>query len=262
MRWIGSIGWCAFALLTVAIGLQFLLACDFRLFGFERNACVARATANVLGDALRQQETLLRQIHNAEMRIAEKPVCTPVEEPRPPDAIQKRAYDRGAKQGKLEVFLDWNTLDDMDLSIRCPGGTIGGVSGKSGPGICGDGKLDLDANRDLRVNVVPNPVEHIVWQDDIPAGEYVFGATIFKAKDSKREVHVPFRMRIRLDENERICSGTVPYYPKDQNRTAPSGKIISGQRLLLRWTYGQPLPECNWESVTSTYCGPRECDKD
>jgi hypothetical protein len=254
MRWMIAFGWSVFALLTAVIGLQFLLACDFHFLGFERKTCLPRESNDGLRMALERQEALLREVHAAELRIAAKPVCLPVAEVKPPDAIQKRAYDRGAKQGKLEVFLDWNTLDDMDLSIGCPGGVIGGLKGKPGPGVCGDGKLDLDANRDLRINVASTPVEHIVWQDDIPAGDYSFEVYMFKAKDGTRELNVPFRLRIRLDDEERVCSSTIPHYPMSQKRTSSSGRILAGKNLSLRWTYGQPLPECNWTSVDQTYC--------
>lgn len=260
MRWIRSIGWSVFAVLTVVIAMDFLWACNFRLLGFARNTCVSSAPIGSMSGLQREQDALMRQIHLAELKIAEKPVCVPVEEPRPPDPSQKRAYDRGAKQGKLEVFADWSTADDVDLSVQCPGGTVGGVAGKPGPGICGDGKLDLDANRNLLVNVVPNPVEHIVWQNDIPAGDYVFGITLFKTKNN-RELHLPVRLRIRIDDEERVCTGIVPYYPQSQNRLNAAGRIIAGQKLLLRWTYGQPLPECNWEYSETTYCGPGQCNK-
>jgi hypothetical protein len=262
MRWIGRLGWFVFTLLIVAIGLQFLFACDFRLFGFERNACVARAGSDAMRTQLLQRETLLREIHVAELGIAAKPVCTPAVPVRPPDPTQKRAYDRGAKPGQLEVFLSWETPDDVDLLVRCPGGKIGGGAGSSqGPGVCGDGRLDLDANRDLRENVVPNPVEHIVWKDDIPAGNYTFVAGVFKMKNPNREASVPFTMRIRYGEEERVCTGAIPHYPKSQNRRDLAGKIIGGQIFKLDWTYGQPLPDCTWKIEDVVYCGPHECDK-
>jgi hypothetical protein len=262
MRWIRGIGWCAFALLTVAIGLQFLLACEFRLLGFERNACVTPADFTAHRTAFQEHESLLRQVHTAELQIAEKPLCTPVDPVRPPDASQKRAYDRGAKRGKLEVFLDWNTLDDVDLSVQCPGGLISSIGGKPGPGVCGDGKLDLDANGNLRNNVVPNPVEHIVWQEDIPSGEYVFQAGLFKPKESGLERNIPFRMRIRFGDDERVCTGAIPSYPRSQNRRSASGNFLHSKRLALRWAYGQPLPECNWEYNDVTFCAPGECNKE
>ena len=127
------------------------------------------------------------------MDLARKPVC---EKPKPKEEfirLQEKAYKRGAVSGQLEVFLAWHTLDDVDLEIDCPGGRITGVGGAFGPGICGDGKLDLDANRDLTVNIQHDPVEHISWREAPPTGEYRFPAHIYKAKNGERPHEHPVR---------------------------------------------------------------------
>ena len=59
-----------------------------------------------------------------------------------------KSLKRGGREGKVEVFLTWSTLDDLDLQVSCPGGgEIGGQRGR--PGSCGEAKLDVDANRNL-----------------------------------------------------------------------------------------------------------------
>jgi hypothetical protein len=260
MRSVSVIGWIVFALLIIAIGWQFLFACDFRLLGFERNACPVSQIGAERSDTL-QQEALMREIHAAELVIAEKLVCLPEKITERAEQVIRDAYDRGAKQGKLEAFLDWSTPDDLDLSVFCPGGHVGGVNSKPGPGVCGDGKLDLDANRNLVTNVVPNPVEHVAWQTDIPPGEYSFRAAVFKTSNPAIGSKIPFRLRIRFDGQERVCEGEIPFYPRSEGRMASSGKLLHSQDFSLRWRFGGPLPQCNWQVGETTYCDPGECDK-
>jgi hypothetical protein len=262
MRGLTPAAWTLFAAILIALGGQFLFACGFGLGGFFWNACPVPVDAAPLAMEAERGEYLQRQIHAVEMDIARKPVC---EKPKPKEEfirLQEKAYKRGAASGKLEVFLAWHTLDDVDLEIECPGGLISGVNGNFGPGICGSGKLDLDANRDLTVNIQRDPVEHIAWSDEPPAGEYRFRAHIYKAKDGARPSNIPFEMTISLDGEQKKCSGTLEWIPRSLNVKAPGGGILATRIASLRWKSGDPLPNCDWQFLDSAYCdAPNTCSK-
>jgi len=262
MRGLTVVAWILFALILTVLGGQFLFACGFGLSGWYWNACPAVVNAAPLALEAERAERLQREIHAAEMDLARKPVC---EKPKPKEEfirLQEKAYKRGAVSGQLEVFLAWHTLDDVDLEIDCPGGRITGVGGAFGPGICGDGKLDLDANRDLTVNIQRDPIEHIAWRDAPPTGEYRFRAHIYKAKNGGHPSNIPFEMTVSLDGEQRKCSGTLEWIPQSLGVKAPSGGILATRIASLRWKSGDPLPDCNWEWMDSTFCnGPNNCSK-
>ena len=171
MRGLTPAAWTLFAAILIALGGQFLFACGFGLGGFFWNACPVPVD-RVAGDGGGARRIFAAA--NPRRRNGHRPQAR-LEKPKPKEEfirLQEKAYKRGAASGKLEVFLAWHTLDDVDLEIECPGGLISGLNGNFGPGICGSGKLDLDANRDLTVNIQRDPVEHIAWSDEPPAGEY------------------------------------------------------------------------------------------
>lgn len=254
MRGLIAAGWAVFALILVVLGGQFLFACGFAMRGWIWNACPARADVTALDVEAERGEQLQRQIHAAEMEVVRKPVC---ENPKPKEEfvqLQKRTYERGAASGKLEVFLAWHTLDDVDLEIECPGGKITGVANHFGPGICGDGKLDLDANRGLTVNVQQEPVEHVAWREAPPPGEYFFSAHIYLAKNPERPKNIPFEMTISLDGEQKKCSGALEWVPRSLEVRAPGGGILATRILGIHWRTGQPLPDCDWQSRDATFC--------
>jgi hypothetical protein len=94
------------------------------------------------------------------------------------------------KRGRLEVPLWWSTTDDLDLVIGCPpagmldpfkltsvrarrttGTTFLGRIMGMGPGLCGDGIIDVDANR-KRLHPINKPAQHAVWVRSAPMGDY------------------------------------------------------------------------------------------
>jgi hypothetical protein len=155
----------------------------------------------------------------------------------PPQTEASRQMDeqlgqRGGHSGKLQVTLSWHTLDDLDLNSFCPGGQLGGNQNITGPGVCGDGVKDVDSNRNLKENVSSNPVENIVWKNDIPQGNYRFEIIDYMTKNGDPNANIPFDLRFRLDDKETICHGEV------------GGKIGK----TLTWNYGEGLPSCNFQT--------------
>jgi hypothetical protein len=251
MKTRGLIGaaWASFALILLFLGGQFLFACGFGLW----NACPARVDATPLVQEVEKADMLQRQIHLAELDVARKPVCAPPKPKADFIELRKTTYARGAKPGKLEVFLEWRTLDDVDLESFCPGGRLGGSGSAFGPGICGDGKLDLDANRNLTTNIQRDAVEHIAWQDP-PTGEYRFAVHLYLAKDANRAKTIPFTMTMSLDGETKTCTGTLEWIPRSQGVKAANGGILATRIASLRWKTGDPLPNCDWEWQDATFC--------
>lgn len=158
----------------------------------------------------------------------------------------------------LEVFLAWKTLDDLDLVVFCPGGgSIGGIVNH--PGTCGDGTIDLDANRNLSVNVSTTPTEHAVWRRSIPEGVYRFGAFVYRTTDPERGRSIPFTMIFKLGDEQRVCNGEVRYSPKNEGLTTPDGRPAISRDLYVEWTYGADLPTCAWREHVDPYCGDVAC---
>jgi hypothetical protein len=90
--------------------------------------------------------------------------------PRPPppqSADVERAREQGARTGRVQVILAWDNENDLDLSVRCPGG--GRIFFQTPRG-CGGGQLDVDFNFQGRFG--RNAVENIVWASDPPSGHY------------------------------------------------------------------------------------------
>jgi hypothetical protein len=183
MRVAAWIGWVLFAAVLAFMGQQFLYACGIHAGPFAWNACPIHPRLDALALERGLGYELQEQIHAAELELTRKPPCkmaqtpvpapalapAPVPMPTPPPSnpIIDQARKRGAQQGRLEIFLSWKTLDDLDLEIYCPANArIGGTQAPlSGP--CGEGRIDVDANRNLTQNVTNTPVEHATWAQKV-----------------------------------------------------------------------------------------------
>lgn len=158
--------------------------------------------------------------------------------------MDKRLNDRNGQTGKLQVTLSWNTLDDLDLIVECPGGVIGWNA--QGPGICGDGRKDVDSNRFMTKNVSPTPVENVFWENDIPAGVYKF--QVNPTNYDRKTNTIPFELRFRFNGKEVICSDSVERDDK------------GGIQKYIRWNYGDPMPACNFASKKVSICKKEDTD--
>jgi uncharacterized protein YfaP (DUF2135 family) len=75
----------------------------------------------------------------------------------------KRAQERGAHAGKLQIILTWGDRSDLDLHVVCPNG---GEISHSSKNSCG-GHLDVDANSGAET-MSATPVEHVFFDDPAP----------------------------------------------------------------------------------------------
>lgn len=168
------------------------------------------------------------------------------------------------KRGPVEVTLWWNTTDDLDLFVVCPpaglldpweltpvrakrivSGPFRGRIMGMGPGVCGDGSIDVDANRQ-RLHPVNNPAEHAVWQNSIPAGVYTVG--VRPSKLQRPNYRVSYSLRVELNGEQKICNGEVGWNDR-------SSRIAGFQQLVIKFAPGQSLPDCHLENQP-TFWGP------
>jgi hypothetical protein len=266
MRW-GLVGlWAVFALLVAFGGWEFLEACGLTFGPHIWNYCQAPLDRSLEINEDERGERLQRLIHAAELQLAQKPLCAAPPPPKPPDQPEFRpdehpSLGRGGKEGKVEVFLRWNTLDDLDLQIYCPGGgQIGGQNGR--PGSCGEAKVDVDANRNLTQNVTNTPEEHAVWATTTPNGEFKVQAFIFKAVNSNIRQTIPFEMTFKIGDDVKVCHGEVTLFPVSSGLKTSYGKPLSSHNPFLQWSPSEGLPaSCDWKIEEGYYCSRGECEK-
>lgn len=246
--------WLVFAVLVGAGSWLFLRACGLDALGL--NYCPAPAGPGSFRAEAATGDDLARQVHMAQLAVAEAPVCAP-----PPvaparraetQAIDAKVVARGGSNGALQFTLSWATLDDLDLNVNCPGGRIDSQSGHGGPGICGDGRKDLDANRNLTNNVSMSPIENVVWQSDIPPGSYTVEVIEYRSATTAGNT-VPFTLRMRWNGQERVCHDVVTVLPMS-SQAKENGRLIGGSERLLTLTLGEDLPDCTF-TAADTYRG-------
>jgi hypothetical protein len=87
-RSLHAVLWGVFALLTLAGGYTMLRACDLGirpLFGFS--FCIAPQSDTALAAERERQDQLRTNLHSAELRLAQLPICPPPPKPVPPKPV-------------------------------------------------------------------------------------------------------------------------------------------------------------------------------
>jgi hypothetical protein len=121
--------------------------------------------------------------------------------PAPPSGDVKRAEERGAHTGKLQIILAWEDRNDLDLHVLCPDGSEISYNTRQS---CG-GELDVDANGDART-AGASPVENVFFQEPA-AGVY---RVLVDPYAMRVAVDSPFRITIRREgEPDRVITGTA-----------------------------------------------------
>jgi hypothetical protein len=150
--------------------------------------------------------------------------------------------------------LWWHTTDDIDLYLQChpPGKEISPTNAASrGPGLCGDGILDVDANRNM-ASPTTSPAEHIYWKENIPPASYVVKVRPFKTLSGDK---IPYSIRVEFDGEEKVCNGNVSW--DGRTRTGHS-------QTAIIFTPSHPLPDCTLrvESMNLPCSGEPTCGGD
>jgi hypothetical protein len=268
MRLVTILLWTAFGLMLAASGVLLLYACDLKHPSFLSTAqrfCPVPVDTSGRDRAVTKRGELQSRIHDAEIKIARvascapgpapsaspipaRPAPQPSASPQPSPSPRAQNNDPGptvGRRGKLEITLWWNTKDDLDLTVRCPGGMLSPNAGQHGPGVCGDGVHDVDANQKM-VSPVTDPKEHVPWSAP-PDGPYKVEVKAYKTDHTDP---IDYSVRIQLDDEVRICSGKVQW----------DGRAGVGYyQSPIAFRPEHPLPQCEYENMPETLCTGSGC---
>ncbi|MGD1904155.1 MAG: pre-peptidase C-terminal domain-containing protein [Geitlerinemataceae cyanobacterium] len=107
--------------------------------------------------------------------------------------------------GAFQATLSWNTIDDLDVSVRDPDGNI--VSFGE-PVVASGGQLDVDSNS-LCAGVTSTPVENIFWPaNGAPQGEYAIVVHLYQHCGSNSGP-VPFTLQLNVQGTIETFEGMV-----------------------------------------------------
>lgn len=133
--------------------------------------------------------------------------------PPPPAQETQSEFDRrvnrdGGKKGEVQVTLLWDSHNDLDVHVYCPGGRHIWYKAKQG---C-RGVLDIDANANsgLFQRYVPptnSPVENVTWVNGAPSGTYKVYVKHYEHRGGQEPTR--YRVRVRVKDKEQVYSGTV-----------------------------------------------------
>lgn len=220
--------WLLFAGLIGSIYFLLLQACGILvapenswLSRYLPASCYSVAIADPLGAERDRRAELERKIRDAEFNIVRSAAdCPPLEQQTqiqpsvPPAAAEVRKPQRPPiianekpvapqqpKPDELHISLSWKGLEDLDLYVRCPGGTLslGSLNNEE----CG-GKLDGDMNNR---GANADAVENATWKT-APKGKYEIMVKFFSRK-SQPERAVPFVVGVRRGNNMQTFDGSA-----------------------------------------------------
>jgi hypothetical protein len=171
--WLAPLLYAILTILLVSIGDLLLRYCAIAWptplsdGGLIVNYC----DAPIQSSELARNRHLIAQLREAEQSLENKRgQCTSQNRPSGGDTATKRVQGANGQIGAVNVILTWNTQDDLDLYVTCPG--PGGETIKYNQKVSCGGTLDVDMNSSdtSRTN---RPVENIFWPEGAaPAGTY------------------------------------------------------------------------------------------
>ncbi|MBM3453612.1 MAG: hypothetical protein FJX80_00540 [Bacteroidetes bacterium] len=107
----------------------------------------------------------------------------------------------GGRTGPITITLKWESLDDLDLSLKEPSGDVINYQRKYSPH---GGHLDIDMNAGV---MSYDPIENIYYENIPPVGNYRVAVTFFSRKS--RIERVPFRVYVKYHDEQKIIDGVV-----------------------------------------------------
>ena len=139
--------------------------------------------------------------------------------------LSKRLNDLKANIGPIMVTLVWANSEDLDLSVKSPGGEE--INWEERVSTCG-GALQLDANSNS-MNTSSSPIEHIYWQPGkISEGQY----TVQVGKDRASNAIVKFVIYISIDGKVQEHAGVFNIGERGLKKSA-NFTIDSSQSIVL-----------------------------
>lgn len=203
------LAWLLFIALVGAIDLLLVKACGIFvapegtvLGRFLPNSCHAEARP-IDPSILSERADLERKIKEAELNLSRQVEnCPPPAPPPPPPPSERQTQEmrqrlarERAGNGKLQISLKWDGLEDLDLHVKCPGGELNWQSPETSSGhqFC-NGTLDVDMNF-MRNSA--SPVESSYWPSP-PAGNYEIYVNFAGRKDQAQR-KIPFQILVRRE---------------------------------------------------------------
>lgn len=118
--------------------------------------------------------------------------------------LEQRLERENAKRGNYEVSLMWNNKNDLDLHIDTASGDHIDVNNRFSS--C-NGNLCISMNAKTASK---KPIEHIVWEDKPPAGNYVISVDHFaKKRGFGSRDPTKFTVVVNLDGDIRAWNGSI-----------------------------------------------------
>ena len=208
--WFSSILlWLIIFILILFIAIKITPACGLRIF----NQCVqeksgfsselAKIAKLELELTKKQKFCNAKPAGQEDISAFENEVSTVTEN----SIIEKRLTENAASFGALNFTLAWDTKDDLDLSVICPGGEKIGY-GSPTKQLNGCGTLDIDRNN-LRVSeIVNDPIEHI-FVDEVTSGD-VFSLEVRRfSTNGSQTSSVDFSLIVASDHVLKEFTGSV-----------------------------------------------------
>ncbi len=107
-------------------------------------------------------------------------------------STRQRIEEESGRIGHVNIVLEWNSVDDLDLHVKCPNGQEIFYRNKRA---CG-GHLDVDRNAGR--SQTRRPIENIIWEQGAMApGRYRIAVRYYKARPPLTPV--PFKVKILID---------------------------------------------------------------
>jgi len=157
-----------------------------------------RSFVNMCENPAPTHTLLLEMIAQLENDILDKrlecPITTaPSESAEETERTLERVTRNEGRIGAVNIVLEWNSRDDLDLHVYCPGQRHLFYNNQHD---CG-GHHDVDRNR-TALSAVESPVENVVWASgDMVPGDYRVRVNFFK--DRTPAAQTPFSVKVLVD---------------------------------------------------------------
>jgi hypothetical protein len=193
---------CGVGFQSQILGLRLIDRCPLQFVADEDRNALDREIQRTIGlqSAMSRMEIGLQdQIGRCSVQVTH---AEP--HPAPGDDFNRRVTEQGGQvSGDVALTLTWDTADDLDLSLQCPGG---GTVAYNSRLACG-AELDVDANSSSDT-MLREPVENIVFQTPPPPGTYHVIVDPYKIRNNSRQP-IPFKLRVVVNGESKVIEDVL-----------------------------------------------------